>query len=96
MLGIERATLVQRSTPSLIISDQTRRKCKCDILVAAIVGISPMPSCSVVPSSAKRAIRSPMISAASLVFTTLGVASAASTSSAPSMRSSGISASPKV
>ena len=46
------------STPSLIISDQTRRFRRPDIMVAATVGISPMPSCSVDPSSANRATRS--------------------------------------
>ena len=49
-------------TPSLIISDHTRRPRRPDIIRAATVGMSPMPSCSVVPSAAKRprARRSPL------------------------------------
>ena len=83
-------------TPSLIISDHTRRSRRPDIIRAATVGISPMPNCSVVPSDAKLATRSPMAAAASSEPCPAGEVSGSSTSITPSTHSRGISPAPKV
>ena len=72
-------------TPSLIISDHTRRPRRPDIIRAATVGISPMPSCSVVPSEAKLATRSPIAAAASSEPCPAGEVSGSSTSRTPSI-----------
>ena len=83
-------------TPSLIISDHTRRPRRLDIIPAATLGMSPMPSCSVVPSAAKAATRSPIAVAASSGPCRAGEVNGSSTSSRPSIASTGISPAPNV
>jgi hypothetical protein len=83
-------------TPSLIISDQTRSPRRADIFWAATVGIIPMPSCSVVPSVAKAATRSPIAAAPSSEPCPLGEVNGSSTSTMPSIDSRGISPAPNV